>query len=177
MKNMLVRGIRTDNGEQIEGFYAYHKDVLKNKETHRIYLPFAESDCGEFYPDWFEIDPETVELVEKKDAVLNEIKVDITDIVLRTIRSVSPGISVNDAKQFATVLEQVLRTQLASTRTVSRTPIETLNISMRTYNILKRAEINYVEELCSWDETALSRLRGVGKHVMEELLAIRNENS
>ena len=64
----IFRGKRTDNGEWVEGFYAHFKDLYKDKETHRIYTPFAESDCGEFYPDWYEVDPTTIgECTSHKD--------------------------------------------------------------------------------------------------------------
>lgn len=54
----LSRGKRLDNDEWIEGFYArLHDD--KGHESVRIYTGYAESDCGELYPDWFDVDPAT----------------------------------------------------------------------------------------------------------------------
>lgn len=44
----------------IEGYYVRLKDIWKNREIHRIYNGFAEYDCGEFYGDYYEVDPETV---------------------------------------------------------------------------------------------------------------------
>ena len=59
-KNMgLHRGKRTDNDEWINGYYVHLYDH-KGNESHRIYPGYAETDCGDFYPDWFEVDPETV---------------------------------------------------------------------------------------------------------------------
>jgi len=55
----LHRGKRTDTGEWEEGFYVHLYDH-KGNESHRIYPGYAETDCGDFYPDWFEVDPETV---------------------------------------------------------------------------------------------------------------------
>ena len=46
----------------VEGYYVCLKDPYKNRESHRIYTGFAESDCGEFYGDWYEVDPKTVGL-------------------------------------------------------------------------------------------------------------------
>ena len=44
-----------DCGEWIEGFYTCFND-----EEHRIYTGYSETDCGEHYPDWISVDPETV---------------------------------------------------------------------------------------------------------------------
>lgn len=55
-----------------------------------------------------------------------------------------------------------------------RTPIENLDMSLRTYNTLKRNGIDTVEELREWDEDALKRLRGVGERVFSEVQVIRN---
>jgi len=59
MHEHLCRGKRTDNGKWIEGYYV-RLHCQKGKVSHRIYTGYAESDCGEYYPDWFEVDPETV---------------------------------------------------------------------------------------------------------------------
>lgn len=55
----LYRGKRKDTGEWVEGFYVHLYDD-KGHESHRIYPGYAETDCGDYYPDWFEVDPETV---------------------------------------------------------------------------------------------------------------------
>ena len=44
-----------DDGEWIEGFY-----TCFNGDEHRIYTGYAETDCGDYYPDWFNVIPETV---------------------------------------------------------------------------------------------------------------------
>ena len=59
MSKILFRGKRTDNDEWIKGFYVHLHDD-KGHESHRIYTGYAETDCGDYYPDWFEVDPETV---------------------------------------------------------------------------------------------------------------------
>ncbi len=59
MREILFRGKRIDNGEWIEGYYVHLYDG-KGNESHRIYTGYSETDCGDFYPEWFEVDPETV---------------------------------------------------------------------------------------------------------------------
>lgn len=44
-----------DCGEWIEGFY-----VCFNDKEYRIYTGYSETDCGDYYPDWFSVDPDTV---------------------------------------------------------------------------------------------------------------------
>lgn len=60
MREILSRGKWIDNEEWMEGYYAHIRDDFKRRESHRIYSGTAESDCGEFYEDWFEVDPSTV---------------------------------------------------------------------------------------------------------------------
>lgn len=59
MREILFRGKRCDNDMWVEGFYCCLYDS-KGNESCRIYTGYAETDCGDFYPDWFEVDPETV---------------------------------------------------------------------------------------------------------------------
>lgn len=55
MREILFRGKRVDNGERVEGFY-----VRLDGKEHRIYTGYAETDCGDYYPDWWQVEPETV---------------------------------------------------------------------------------------------------------------------
>ncbi len=55
MEEMLCIGKRADNGEWVEGYY-----VCLNKKEHRIYTGYAETDCGDYYPEWYKVDPATV---------------------------------------------------------------------------------------------------------------------
>lgn len=55
MKENLFHGKRKNNGEWVEGYYCAFNGV-----SHRIYTGYAETDCGEFYPDYYEVIPETV---------------------------------------------------------------------------------------------------------------------
>lgn len=63
MREILFRGRCT--GEDgiygwVDGFYVRLRDPYKKRESHRIYTGFAECDCGDFYGDWYEVDPKTV---------------------------------------------------------------------------------------------------------------------
>ena len=44
-----------DDVEWVEGFY-----TCFNGDEHRIYTGHSETDCGDHYPDWFTVLPETV---------------------------------------------------------------------------------------------------------------------
>ena len=51
----IFRGKRKDNDEWVEGYY-----VCLNGNCHRIYIGYAEKDCGDYYPEYCEVIPETV---------------------------------------------------------------------------------------------------------------------
>lgn len=55
MSRILSRGKRKDNGE-----WACGDHVVINGREHRIYTGYAEADCDELFPDWYEVVPETV---------------------------------------------------------------------------------------------------------------------
>lgn len=59
MRNILFSGKRIDDEEWIDGYYVHLMDHRGN-ESHRIYTGYAATDCGDFHPDWFEVDPNTV---------------------------------------------------------------------------------------------------------------------
>ncbi len=55
MREILFRGKGNRYGKWVEGFYACF-----NGKEHRIYTGYAETDCGDYYPEFFEVIPETV---------------------------------------------------------------------------------------------------------------------
>lgn len=59
MREILFRGECTETGDWVKGFYVRLYDD-KGHESHRIYPGYAETDCGDYYPDFWEVDPETV---------------------------------------------------------------------------------------------------------------------
>lgn len=60
MKEVLFRGKRVDTGEWVYGYYVKLYDARHNRTVHCIYMGYAESDCEELFPDWYEVIPETV---------------------------------------------------------------------------------------------------------------------
>lgn len=62
MRNNIgwFRGKWKETGEWVQGYYVHLTDYYKKYESHRIYPGTAETDCGDFYPDYFEVDPDTV---------------------------------------------------------------------------------------------------------------------
>jgi uncharacterized phage protein (TIGR01671 family) len=54
-REILFRGKRVDTNEWVYGYY-----VCLNEAKHFIYTGYAETDCGNYYPDYYEVIPETV---------------------------------------------------------------------------------------------------------------------
>lgn len=59
MREILFRGKRVDNGEWETGCYV-RLYGSNGKVSRRIYTGCAEVDCGDYYPDWFDVIPSTV---------------------------------------------------------------------------------------------------------------------
>ena len=54
MREILFRG-KDKDGVWCKGFYC-----VFNRKSYRIYTGYAETDCGDYYPDYFNVDPETI---------------------------------------------------------------------------------------------------------------------
>lgn len=59
MREILCRGESVDYG-LVEGYYVRLVDSRRKLESHRIYEVCSETDCGDFYPDFYEVDPSTI---------------------------------------------------------------------------------------------------------------------
>ena len=59
MREILFRGKRIDNDEWVEGYYV-RLYGSNGRVSRRIYTSCAEVDCGDYYPDFFEVQPATV---------------------------------------------------------------------------------------------------------------------
>lgn len=55
----FVRAKCVDKDSWIHGRYVY-LESFRNLHSHRIYAVYAETDCGDFYPDFYEINPDTL---------------------------------------------------------------------------------------------------------------------
>lgn len=60
----MFRANRTDGGGVVEGYY-----VCLNRVEHRIYSGYSETDCEDYYPDWSQIDPTTLEYIGDRDGI------------------------------------------------------------------------------------------------------------
>lgn len=56
MREILFRGKDIETRKWVYGYY-----VCFNGKEHRIYSGYAETDCGNYYPDFYRVIPETVE--------------------------------------------------------------------------------------------------------------------
>ena len=73
---------KDSDGVWHEGFYCVFND-----EAHRIYTGYAETDCGEYYPDYYTVIPQTVRrcaggITDKNGKVLEETPTaDVVEVV------------------------------------------------------------------------------------------------
>lgn len=55
MHKILFRAKKKEDDQWVKGTY-----VCLNGIEHRIYDGYAETDCGDYYPDWYSIDVKTL---------------------------------------------------------------------------------------------------------------------
>lgn len=85
MKAILCRG-KTPSTEEYfdDGLWTVGYYVCFNGVEHRIYNGYAETDCGDYYPDWDNVIPETVgRYTEKYD--IHYDRIFEGDIVRKTV--------------------------------------------------------------------------------------------
>jgi len=57
----ICRGKCVNTGEWVKGRFVFLRGFNDERKTSaRIYKTLAETDCGDFYPDWYEVMPDTV---------------------------------------------------------------------------------------------------------------------
>ena len=66
--------------------------------------------------------------------------------------------------------DMMVEKENASTDRIMDMPIEELDLSVRSYNCLKRAGINTVAELCSKTEEEMMKVRNLGRKSLEEVI-------
>ena len=77
-------------------------------------------------------------------------------------------INLSDTAQSAEVM---IEPQNVAQETVLQMNIDELELSVRSYNCLKRAGINTVEELCNKTPEDMMKVRNLGRKSLEEVLA------
>jgi DNA-directed RNA polymerase subunit alpha len=53
--------------------------------------------------------------------------------------------------------------------------LDTLNLSVKTYNYLKRAGIDTVENLCDMTEDDMMRVRNLGRKSLQETIGVMKD--
>jgi DNA-directed RNA polymerase subunit alpha len=76
-------------------------------------------------------------------------------------------VNLSDA---ANDIEIMSDTPAESSNTVGEMPIEELELSVRSYNCLKRAGISTVKELCDKTPDDMMKVRNLGRKSLEEVL-------
>jgi DNA-directed RNA polymerase subunit alpha len=96
----------------------------------------------------------------------------------------TPFTDLSEMSQSTTILEPKQTTE-TDTTTVLMTTIEELDLSVRSFNCLKRAGINTVGDLISKTEEDMIKVRNLGRKSLEEVvhklemmgLSLRSEDS
>ena len=76
-----------------------------------------------------------------------------------------------DLSEVAQVAEVMIDKEDDITQAVLEMSIDELELSVRSYNCLKRANINTVEELCNRTSEDMMKVRNLGRKSLEEVLA------
>lgn len=78
-----------------------------------------------------------------------------------------PLVNINEAINQIEIMNQQVEQQKATTLA---TPIEDLNLSVRSYNCLKRRGINTIQELASMSKTEIEKIKNLGKKSLREII-------
>ena len=101
-----------------------------------------------------------------------EENIDVTDKYDQLINDLFHNELDNDNKE-----EQSPASGLGITPEIYNTPVETLDLSARTLNCLKRAGINRVGEVVAMPEPDLLKIRNFGRKSLNELFDILAERN
>lgn len=86
----IYKGKRKDNGKWVEGYY-----VCLSENCHRIYTGYAKKDCGDYYPEYCEVIPETIRIIGGEE--MN------TEWILKAVETIKSGIADKLTKDNITI--------------------------------------------------------------------------
>lgn len=164
-----------------------HLEIEMTVERGRGYLPADQRDAlpiGEIPVDAIFTPVPKVNYVVENTRVQQATDFDRLLIEIWTDGTIKPGDALSHAAQVLVQYSQTiadfnrLTTEqpetsvpngLAIPADIYDTPIEELDLSTRTYNCLKRADITKVGQVLEMDEKALLSVRNLGQKSMEEI--------
>jgi DNA-directed RNA polymerase subunit alpha len=79
----------------------------------------------------------------------------------------TPLVNINEAINQIKVMNEQIEQQKATTLA---TPIEDLNLSVRSYNCLKRRGIQTIQELASMNKFEIEKIKNLGKKSLREII-------
>ena len=83
----------------------------------------------------------------------------------------SPGFCTHVLLRLSIIEEVMIEKEDNEKEKVLEMSIDELELSVRSYNCLKRAGINTVEELCNRTSDDMMKVRNLGRKSLEEVLA------
>lgn len=164
-----------------------HLEIEMTVERGRGYLPADQRDAlpiGEIPVDAIFTPVPKVNYVVENTRVQQATDFDRLLIEIWTDGTIKPGDALSHAAQVLVQYSQTIadfnRLMVEPDTTIERpgltipadiydTPIEELDLSTRTYNCLKRADITKVGQVLEMDEKALLSVRNLGQKSMEEI--------
>ena len=104
-------------------------------------------------------------------ALLNNGKIVTTEAKAKEIRSIAEHLKLFiDLSEVAQTAEVMIDKEDDITQAVLEMSIDELELSVRSYNCLKRAGINTVEELTNRTSEDMMKVRNLGRKSLEEVL-------
>lgn len=165
-----------------------HLEIEMTVERGRSYLPADQRDAmpiGEIPVDAIFTPVPKVNYVVENTRIGQATDYDRLLIEIWTDGTIKPGDALSHAAQVLVQYSQTIaefnrlnieeevvvgeRPGLAIPADIYDTPIEELDLSTRTYNCLKRADITKVGQVLEMDEKALLSVRNLGQKSMEEI--------